>query len=252
MSEGTRIEGSSPDRATASTFSEDEERIVKHSSAQSATAEKQVQTDAAIKAAERESEQAQVDVARGRKTYEGTTIKARNPIIVTMLIMNVVTDALKDSADKTKEITKLEKRIWKHHSDGQSDNYKKGESVQSHMMYANLGKGVLSLAAKKYGDADYLLSNYVTWNAQPLIHAVTALNGGSSACEAYSSSVLSQKQYEIQMDDSKFQFRVGHTGSDYQNQSQQVSSDNQMVDSAREKGVQLSRLMVQLITAQPA
>ena len=127
MSEGTRIEGTPTDRATASTFREDDEKVVKHSSAQSTVADKQVQTDAATQAAERESEQAITEVARGRKTYEGTTIKARNPIIVTMLIMNVVTDALKDSADKTKEITKLEKRIWKHHSDAQSANFKQGE-----------------------------------------------------------------------------------------------------------------------------
>ncbi len=243
MSEGTRIEGSSPDRATASTFSEDEERVVKHSSAQSATAEKQVQTDAAIKAAERESEQAQVDVARGRKTYEGTTIKARNPIIVTMLIMNVVTDALKDSADKTKEITKIEKRIWKHHSDGQSANFKQGEKCQNWMMGGKAIKMGSDLLATKYKGAMIPLIGF---------DAEKSLSGFGTIAGGYADSVFPQEQQRIQIEDAKFQFRVGHTGSDYQNQSQQVSSDNQMVDSAREKGIQLSRLMVQLITAQPA
>ena len=242
MSEGTRIEGSSPDRATASTFSEDEERIVKHSSAQPAVADKQVQTDAAIKAAERESEQAKTEVARGRKTYEGTAIKSRNPIIVTMLIMNVVSDALKDSADKTKEISKLEKRIWKHHSDGQSANWKQGEKCQQWMMGGkglSMALGVASSYAGKKG-------SWVKGLNQDNLKTASGITG------SLSDSVFQQAQMNIQIEESKFQFKVGHTGSDYQNQSQQVSSDNQMVDSAREKGIQLGRLMVQLITAQPA
>lgn len=251
MSEGTRIEGSSPDRATASAFSEDEERVVKHSSAQSATAEKQVQTDAAIKAAERESEQAQVDVARGRKTYEGTTIKARNPIIVTMLIMNVVTDALKDSADKTKEITKLEKRIWKHHSDGQSANFKQGESCQNKMMLFKGAGAVLTMAGGSVKEGEFLFKDRFSFIGQDYLTQNTLKTTGGFS-QSIGDTVFPQEQQRIQIEDAKFQYRVGHTGSDYQNQSQQVSSDNQMVDSAREKGIQLSRLMVQLITAQPA
>ncbi|MCP5504436.1 MAG: hypothetical protein H7A41_04710 [Chlamydiales bacterium] len=242
MSDGTRIEGTSPDRATASTFREDDEKVVKHSSAQSTVADKQVQTDAATQAAERESEQAITEVARGRKTYEGTTIKARNPIIVTMLIMNVVSDALKDSADKTKEISKLEKRIWKHHSDGQSANWKQGEKCQLWMMGGkgvSMALGVASSYAGKEG-------SWVKALNQDNLKTASGISG------SLSDSVFQQAQMNIQIEESKFQFKVGHTGSDYQNQSQQVSSDNQMVDSAREKGIQLGRLMVQLITAQPA
>lgn len=243
MSDGTRIEGSSPDNTSASTFSEDEERVVKHSSAQPAVVDKEIQTNAAIKAAERESEHVQTEVARGRKTYEGTTIKARNPIIVTMLIMNVVTNALKNAADKTKEISKLDKRIWKHHSDGQSANFKQGEKCQQWMMGGKFAKMGCDVLASKYKGTPI---PFIGFDAERSFSGFGTIAGG------YADSVFPQEQQRIQIEDAKFQFKVGHTGSDYQNQSQQVSSDSQMVDSAREKGIQLGRLMVQLITAQPA
>ncbi|MEM8727409.1 MAG: hypothetical protein AAGE99_01650 [Chlamydiota bacterium] len=205
----------------------------------------QVLADPAIKTTERVAEQTQVDVARSRKTYEGTTIKIRNPILVTMLIMTIVTDALKDSADKTKEITKLEKRIWKHHSDGQSANFKQGENCQKYLIGAKLVNIGCEMAANRYDGDQALLEGFIPFNGK------SAFNNLGTMVNGYADSVFPQEQQRIQIEDAKFQYRVGHTGSDYQNQSQQVSSDNQMVDSAREKGIQLGRLMVQLITAQP-
>lgn len=242
MSEGTRIEGASHDKSAVSTYSGDAERL-KDSSKHSLINEKQGQTTATRQTSDRETEQLQVEVAKSRKTYEGTNIKARNPIIVTMLIMQVVTEALKDSADKTKEITKIEKRIWKHHSDGQSANFKQSEKCQQWMMGGKVIKTVLDLAASKYkGQA----LPYFNFDAETSLSGLGTLSGG------FADSVFPQEQQRIQIEDAKFQYKVGHSNTDYQNQSQQLSSDNQMVDSAREKSNQLGRLMVQLITAQPA
>ena len=242
MSEGTRIEGSSPDAMAVSTLEEDAEKV-KHSSAHPSAVGEKRQTDATAQAVDRETEQAQVEVAQSRKTYDGTTIKARNPTIVTMLIMQVVTDALKDSSDKTKEISKLEKRIWKHHSDGQSENFKQGESCQNYKNLSALSKMTLGIASSYAGERGIYNFKLLSEGNLKIASDVT---GG------FGDTFLQQKQMNIQIDEAKFQYKVGHTGSDYQNQSQQVSSDNQMVDSAREKGIQLGRLMVQLITAQPA
>ncbi|QVL56826.1 MAG: hypothetical protein KFB93_05425 [Simkaniaceae bacterium] len=242
MSDGTRIEGSSHNTTAVSTFSEDAKKV-KNSSLHPLTTGEQGRTDATAQASDRTSEQAQVEVAKSRKTYEGTNIKARNPIIVTMLIMQVVTEALKDSADKTKEVTKIEKRIWKHHSDGQSENYKQGEKCQQWMMGGKGAKMALDLAATRFKGQNLPIFNF---------DAETSLSGLGTLSGGFADSVFPQEQQRIQIEDAKFQYKVGHTGSDYQNQSQQVSSDNQMVDSAREKSIQLGRLMVQLITAQPA
>ncbi|MDN3508421.1 MAG: hypothetical protein P0S93_00045 [Candidatus Neptunochlamydia sp.] len=229
MSEGTRIE------RLYSSLSE---------------VDKQIQTDAAIKTAERESEQAQVNVARGRKTYEGTTIKARNPIIVTMIIMSVVTDALKDSADKTKEITKLEKRIWKHYSDGQSANFKQGESCQKKMMFFKVVGTAITMVGGSLGKDEVLFQDRGLFTGRNYLNSAN-LKASGNMVQSLGDTIFPQAQQQIQIEDVKFQYKVGHTSSDYQNQSQQVASDNQQVDSAIEKGIQLSRLMVQLITAQP-
>lgn len=185
----------------------------------------------------------QLSHIKSRKTYEGTNIRARNPIIVTMLIMQLVTDSLKDAADKTKEITKLNKQAWKLYSDGQSENFKKGEAAQNFAVAGKIVKLGCDLIAPKCKGKNFAFFN---------LSKETVINGAGTLFDQIGSNYPQQKATEIQIEQAKFEHKVGHASTDYQNQSQQLSSDNQMVDSAREKNIQIGRLMAQLITAQPA
>lgn len=91
-------------------------------------------------------------------------IRSRNPIIVVMLIMQIVSNTLKASSDHTKEITKLTKREWKAFTLKQSENFMKGRDAikggEDDSLLSPNKLGVLGLAASQAHHIPFLPENW--------------------------------------------------------------------------------------------
>ena len=264
MADAIKAEGESLARNDVNAFLREDEPTKNQSGLAALTS----QVDAARKTEETQQEIAVTQVAKSRKTYEGTNIKARNPIIVVMLIMQVVSDTLKDAGDNTKEVTKLSKKEWKLFSEKQSKNFLDGKnSMEDGDKYTNYGMMITSgsmvgkfalshMFAQNAGIAKWIVDNAVLKMANDLEGAQSLL--GSTATQL--SSGIAQKGQmqmqlagqEVQIKQSLFEHEVASRNSDYQNLSQLSSSDSQAKEGATEKGIQLARLSAQMLTGQPA
>ncbi len=267
MAEG-RIEGESLTNKDVTAFLKDDEPT-KNPSGLAVVSSQVDKADSARKAEETQQEVALTQVAKSRKTYEGTNIKARNPIIVVMIIMQVVSDTFKDAGDKTKEATKLLKKEWKHFSENQSKNFLAGKNNME-------GSQCFQIAAFAVSQLHHAgkLFNQNMWNddydggrlniiveglrllGKDRDAATETLKGLGTAGNSMLFQMGQQKTQifgqEVQIKDALFQHEVAARNSDYQNKSQISSSDSQAKEGANEKGLQLARLAAQMLTGQPA
>ena len=171
-------------------------------------------------------------------------IKARNPIIVVMLIMQVVSETLKQSCDNNKEVTKLTKREWKAFTVKQSDNFReskesmeggKAQGIQFAALACKFAPTMLNMVNARYPINNF---NYDTVS--------TMANGGHTFLSTAGQQHMQATYQGTQINESLFQHEVGIRGTDHQRMSQDPTE--QAKNSADEKLPQLLSIVSRMMT----
>ena len=185
--------------------------------------------------------------------------KPRNPIIVMQRIHAVVSELLKNLFDTQKEINTFKKKEWSYYSQTHANTYLEGTSAQK---YVFLAKGIkvfsdVMLACMTDGQLD---PNHVSMlNAQTVafinahlgyLARETGVKVVGSVADTLGNAILPQKQMEIQAEEAKMSCKIGCTSSDYQNGSQEESSEEQMLENMTQRHAEGARIAAQMLTGQ--
>lgn len=237
MTEG-RIEGESPQQTTF--LPEEETRKVPVTGAFS---KDEVHSANEIIRGEQEKGQEVEGAVLVKAKVKG--IKERNPIIVVMLIMQVVSNTLKESSDHTKEATKLTKREWKAFTLKQSENFHKGkenmegtkaQGFQYGALACKFAPSILNQIHTRYG----IMQNFD-------YDAISSWTGtGSSMLQNLGQVHQQTTGIEIQGHEALFQHEVGARSMDHQRMSQ--DNGEQSKSSADEKIPQLLSIASRMMT----
>ena len=207
--------------------------------------------------------------------------KATNSMLTTFKIMKIVMQTLRESSENSKEMNKLLKKEWKALSDQQSKkNEKSWGNANSNQWYMYAGQfanfshmiaqgGVsMGLAGSADGSLVRAFNHLGGFNVPYVSGAMTAAGGYlgdaekvkegistlkglggnlSSGLTQMGSSLTQAEQYQLGIKESKFQHEVQTHTSEYQNGTQQQTSDNQAVDNAADTAKQLIRVQGEIL-----
>lgn len=194
----------------------------------------------------------------------------KNSMITTFKIMKIVMETLRETSENGKEMSKALKKEWKSIADKQSENNTNSkENVESSgkWQYLSLAGSQAKLLFDKGGVP--LLEGATAlnqWAGGPLPAAIQdfiqkgidnkesikEILGGAqgqigSAMGQLGKQAADMEQYNLGIKESVFQHEVQTHTSDYQNASQQQTSDSQAVDNAADTAKQLIRVQGEIL-----
>ena len=219
----------------------------------------------------------EVAKADAQKMHGASAPKAKNSMITTFKIMKIVMETLRETSESSKETNKLLKREWKALSDKQSENNQNSmDNAQGNQKWLMLGQmggfihyfaqaGVsfgldksLASAFTAAGGFQRLPGAQALTNVGAFLNDAEKVKGGISSLEkiapqlasggnSYAQSMTSAEQYNLGVKESLFQHEVQTHTSEYQNGSQQQTSDKQAVDNAADTAKQLIRVQGEIL-----
>ena len=218
----------------------------------------------------------EVAKAETQRAQEVTRPKGKNSMITTFKIMKIVMETLQKSSEGSKEANKLLKKEWKALSDKQSENNKASyETVNGNQWYLaggqilgfshyilqgaagmGLDKGLAS-GFNSIGGHDFRWNQTFTSigtylnDAEKVKEGIKGIEKISpqlaTAGNSYAQSMTSAEQYNLGIKESIFQHEVQTHTSEYQNGTQQQTSDKQAVDNAADTAKQLIRVQGEIL-----
>jgi len=236
--------------------------------------------DAATQAHFNALKDALMDVAKAdaQRMHGASAPKAKNSMITTFKIMKIVMETLRESSESSKETNKFLKGEWKALSNKQSDNNQNSmDNAQGNQKWLLLGQmggfiHYFAQAGVSFGLDKSLATAFTAaggfqrlpFGAETLTNIGGFLNdaekvkGGISSLEkiapqlasggnSYAQSMTSAEQYNLGIKESLFQHEVQTHTSEYQNGSQQQTSDKQAVDNAADTAKQLIRVQGEIL-----
>ena len=219
----------------------------------------------------------EVAKADAQKMHGASAPKAKNSMITTFKIMKIVMETLRETSESSKETNKLLKKEWKALSDKQSENNQNSmdnaKGNQKWLMLGQMGGFIhyfahagVSLGLDKTlargftaaGGFQRLPGTQVLTNVGAFLNDAEKVKGGISSLEkiapqlasggnSYAQSMTSAEQYNLGVKESLFQHEVQTHTSEYQNGSQQQTSDKQAVDNAADTAKQLIRVQGEIL-----
>ncbi|QVL54936.1 MAG: hypothetical protein KFB95_06345 [Simkaniaceae bacterium] len=221
----------------------------------------------------------EVAKADAQKSHGASAPKAKNSMITTFKIMKIVMETLRESSDSSKETNKLLKKEWKAISDKQSENNQSSmDNVKGNQNWLLLGQagGFIHYFAhaavgigldKKLGDAFAAVGasqRLVGYGAETLTNiggflkdaakvkeGISSLKGIApqlaSGGSSFAQNMTQAEQYNLGIKESLFSHEVQTHTSEYQNGSQQQTSDKQAVDNAADTAKQLIRVQGEIL-----
>jgi hypothetical protein len=205
--------------------------------------------------------------ADSQRTQSTTPPAAKNSMITTFKIMKIVMKTLRKTSDSGKEMNKLIKKEWEAVSNKQSDNHQTAKdnvdgsgnwqllSVAGSQAHFLTKQGLLPLAttvlegagACGIGRAAGALAILNT-NKDAILKGI---EGAQSQIGSAMGQIGKQKadavQYDVGIKESLFSHEVQTHTSEYQNASQQQTSDKQAVDNAADTAKQLIRVQGEIL-----
>jgi len=194
---------------------------------------------------------------------------AKNSMITTFKIMKIVMETLRKTSDSGKEMNKLLKKEWEAVSNKQSENNQTAkENVE--------GSGKWQVYGMAGGQAKHILHGLIFTTTSALTYAGVPANGAgwtpagalnylntnkdwmlkgvegahssiSSGIQQIGKQTADMQQYEVGIKEALFSHEVQTHTSEYQNASQQQTSDKQAVDNAADTAKQLIRVQGEIL-----
>ena len=213
----------------------------------------------------------EVEKVAAEKTGKGRSLPAKNAMITTFKIMQIVMETLRETTEAGKEANKAVKKEWKAVSDLQSANNEASReavygnqnyqwvplalgqlhTIASMAVHYNLnepiGKGLEFLPFEGIKNLGESIQN-ATRAKEYIKDAVTPFSThagkmGQDMLGAWTGA----EQYNLGVKESLYQHEVQTHSSEYQNGSQQQTSDKQSVDNAADTAKQLIRVQGEIL-----
>jgi len=205
--------------------------------------------------------------ADSQRTQSTSPPAAKNSMITTFQIMKIVMETLRKTSDSGKEMNKLIKKEWEAVSNKQSENNQNAKdnvegsgkwqwiSIAGSQAKFVADKGLLPLAtmtlevagACGIGRAAGALASLNT-NKDAILKVLEGVQGqAGTALNQIGKQTAEMEQYNVGIKEALFSHEVQTHTSEYQNASQQQTSDKQAVDNAADTAKQLIRVQGEIL-----
>ena len=202
----------------------------------------------------------EVAKADAQRTQTVARPAAKNSMITTFKIMKIVMETLRKTSDSGKEMNKLLKQEWEAVSNKQSKNHEKAKASIDGSGIWQVASGlaafsdkfagpVLSAAGKGAGRVGWQAAvQHINANKDSYIKTMEGAKSTlSSIFGQIGTQTVQVQQYEVGIKESLYSHEVQTHTSEYQNASQQQTSDKQAVDNAADTAKQLIRVQGEIL-----